>query len=242
VNGMDDNENTSALPVLPEQVGVLLERVETWALPPVGLENEILAALRREWDDDSSPVAGPFPALSPTTPVSNVGDDPRRSPGADAADDLASARARRTAGRGWSGTRWLGAAAAAVVVVAALAGGAVYLDTQNGPESVVALASTKLAPEASGQAEVRDTPSWYSIKLDVEGLHPAPAGSYYEAWLKNTEGDVVSIGTFHVHEGGRDIVLWSGIEPDAHPTISVTLQRIGAGPASSGKVVLRGTA
>jgi len=125
----------------------------------------------------------------------------------------------------------------------ALLGGAVVLlvDREPGADLEVALEPTVLAPAAAATAELRETPSGVSIELQVEGLRPAPEGSYYQGWVKSAEGDLVTIGTFHAREGGDDIVLWSGVDVADYRTITVTLQREGEGPASSGQVVLKGT-
>ena len=72
------------------------------------------------------------------------------------------------------------------------------------------------------------------------GAPPAPAGSYYQGWLRNKDGDAVTIGTFHGREGTNDIILWSGVDIADYPTLTVTIQQEGAGAESSGRVVLRG--
>jgi hypothetical protein len=130
------------------------------------------------------------------------------------------------------------AVAAAVLAVVGFA--AVVLDGSEGTEgTVVALAGTDLAPDASGEAVLRDTPSGVEVRLDLEGLEPAPEGFYYQGWLKGPDG-AVTIGTFHAREGADDVVLWAGVDIDDHPTLTVTLQEEGAGAESSGRVVLSG--
>ena len=69
-------------------------------------------------------------------------------------------------------------------------------------------------------------------------LGPLPPGQYYEAWLKNTEGTAVPIGTF---SSSQDYVtLWAGASPDAFPIISVTIEAADNNQASSGQTVLVG--
>ena len=63
-------------------------------------------------------------------------------------------------------------------------------------------------------------------------------GVYYEAWLKNAAGVLVPIGTFN---DAREVTLWSGVPVTQFRTLSVTRQRAGQGPASSGVRVLLGT-
>jgi hypothetical protein len=101
----------------------------------------------------------------------------------------------------------------------------------------VDIAGTELAPLAAGVVTVQETGSGVSIELDVDGLEPAAEGFYYQAWMKGDTG-AVTVGTFHAREGGDDIVLWSGVDIDTYPTLTVTIQEEGAGSASSGQVVM----
>ncbi|MFE4922302.1 anti-sigma factor [Streptomyces sp. NPDC056661] len=103
----------------------------------------------------------------------------------------------------------------------------------------VELAGSPLASGSHAGVVLRDTPSGVEIKLDLQGLPPAPVGSYYEGWVKGDLG-MVAIGTFHLRQGTNNVILWSGVEIDDYPKISVTLQEEGHGPASSGKVMLSG--
>ncbi len=139
--------------------------------------------------------------------------------------------------------RWpvVGASAVAAALVVAL------LVTErlgrSGTDDVtqVALAGTNLAPDASGSATARETPTGLAITLHVDGLAPAPPRSYYQAWLAGEAGPV-AIGTFHVRAGDDDrIELWSGVDPDAYPTLTVTIEPEDGNPASSGRRVLAGT-
>jgi hypothetical protein len=130
------------------------------------------------------------------------------------------------------------AAAAAVVLVAGVAAG-VLRSGGGGGGREVAIAGTELAPDASATATVEDTPSGVSIALDVHDLSPARPGTYYQAWVKGPSG-AVTIGTFHVREGDDTVDLWSGVELDRYPTLTVTVQQEGQGAESSGRVVLSG--
>ncbi len=96
-----------------------------------------------------------------------------------------------------------------------------------------------MIPGASGRASVESTASGLSISLTVDGLPPAEPGTFYQAWMRG-DGGSVPIGTFHAHEGGGPIELWSGVDVADYPTMTVTIQQEGAGPESSGVVVLRG--
>lgn len=111
----------------------------------------------------------------------------------------------------------------------------------------LALTATDLAPDAVGVVEIIDTPNGTVLLLDVSGLPPAPAGSYYEAWVRKDAEVGVSAGTFHLRGGGSDsdsgsdseIELWAGVTTNDYPLFTITLQDE-ADPVSSGRVVLRG--
>ena len=135
--------------------------------------------------------------------------------------------------------RLLSAAAAVVLaIVGTVVAGAARSSSPRGDRREVALLGTDLAPGASAAATLRATPSGFAVTLWVEGLAPAPPGSYYQAWMKGPGGPV-AIGTFHVG-GGDDAVieLWSGVDPGDHPEITVTLEPDDGDPASSGRKML----
>jgi hypothetical protein len=131
---------------------------------------------------------------------------------------------------------------ALLVAAAAALGAATAVGvTQFSPsdDAQMAMAGTPLATQAHADVELRDTASGVRITMDIERLPPAPAGTFYQGWVKGDRG-IVAIGTFHLREGSRQVVLWSGVELADYPKLTVTLQSEGAGPASSGKVVLAG--
>ena len=132
---------------------------------------------------------------------------------------------------------WLIAAAAAVLIVAGLT----WMLRTDAPDSTLALRGTDLAPSASAEVEITQEPSGFEVVLDVEGLAPAAKGTYYQAWFKDSDGVLVTIGTFHARQSGEDIVLWSGVDPDDFDVLTVTLQKVGGGAESSGQVVLSGS-
>jgi hypothetical protein len=150
-------------------------------------------------------------------------------------------RARRAEGA-WPGRRtsrmlWL--AAAACVASGLIGAGAVkFVDRQPSFPQHVALAGTALAPQASAVAHIRTTPLGLEIRLDVTGLPTTRPGHFYQAWLKGPSG-LVPIGTFHT--GNGEIILWSGVALDTHPTLTVTFQADNGDAASSGQRVLLGT-
>jgi hypothetical protein len=127
------------------------------------------------------------------------------------------------------------AAVLLLALVALLLGSSDSVPDETG--LVVAVAGTGLAPDAAGTLLLRETPSGWYLRLDVNGIPPAPNGSYYEGWL--TRGEVgVSVGTFHMRNGAEPVALWSGVAPADYPVFSVTLQDEGGGPAASEVVML----
>jgi hypothetical protein len=144
-------------------------------------------------------------------------------------------RARSTRARG---AQWLvGAAAAAAVIVVVV--GVLVAVRGGSPEPPLAarLTPTELAPGAQGEATFRRTDGGWRIELDATGLPRLDDGRFYEAWLRNDAGVLVSIGTFNEPD---DIVLWAGVSPHDFPTISVTREAADGDPTSSGERVLGG--
>jgi len=123
------------------------------------------------------------------------------------------------------------AIAASIAVVSAIG----LLNRDRG--YTVDIAGTDLARRASGHVTVGEEGSGFSIELDVEGLAPAPVGYYYQGWVRGDEGGV-TIGTFHARDGGEGILLWSGVDVGEYHTLNITIQEEGAGPVSSGELVM----
>ena len=166
----------------------------TWEVPPTGVVDGLLAAIR---DDDA--------AKSST---------PQR-------------------GRAWLGA--VGAVAALGLLIVGV--GAAFDDPA--PETVVAMSGTELMPTAEGFATLQPTGSGWYIRLELDGLPPAPSGSYYEGWVWS-EDDGVSIGTFHLRGEPGPVVLWSGVDVAEYPAIWVTLEDEGAGPEASDLIMVKG--
>ncbi|MEM9561502.1 MAG: anti-sigma factor [Actinomycetota bacterium] len=198
-------------------LAALLGDAALWEEPPPELEEAVVAAVQHEAGTTRRSIESPAPvepALAPVVPIE---------------------RARR---------RWVAplvsAAAAALLVVAGFGLASRLSDDAPVIDHEVALAGTELATGASARAEVTATPLGTRIILDVTGLPPAPEGSYYEAWLRQSPEIGVSAGTFHLRGGDGEIELWAGVTVDNYPLITVTLQEEGGGAASSGRVVLAG--
>jgi Anti-sigma-K factor rskA len=194
----------------------LLSSNEMWAEPPADLADAVIAeVLHAREDEGASPRARPIPSAPSTSPAPSEVAKPLR-------------RHRM---------RYVVAVAAAVLVLAGAAGVLATRDTDHGKE--FALAATSLAPGARGSVHVTEQGSGLSLSLSVDRLPPAAPGTFYEAWMKGPKG-LVPVGTFHARKGDGPIELWSGVDPADFPTMTVTIQREGAGPQSSGRVVLRG--
>jgi hypothetical protein len=224
---IDDPDDERAVAALLDALAPTLRDEAVWVEPPAGLADSIIAAIAAERS------AGPAPLTAvPTAPLESAPAVPPEAPAT--VRPITSARSRRS-----RTTWWVGAAAAAAV--AALAVGIVVSRGDGDTEEQFAIDGTELAPEASASAEVNDAGAGVAIRLDIHGLAPAPEGSYYQGWVRNAEGETVTIGTFHMRSGDDLVTLWSGVDIDEYSTVTVTLQEEGAGPESSGQVVLRGS-
>jgi hypothetical protein len=126
-----------------------------------------------------------------------------------------------------------------VVVGIAVAGGAQLLGDTTPKGTEVALAGTGEAPAARATAHLRSEPAGISVTLEIDGLPPAPEGTFYEAWLIGEQGKV-SAGTFHQRGDQDDIKLWLGVDPADYDAISVTRQPIQGGTTVPGVVVMKG--
>ena len=123
----------------------------------------------------------------------------------------------------------------AVLVVAI---GITVLRSGSSPQRFqAALGPTKLVPAASGKATLTKTPSGWRIQLAATGLPRLDKGRFYEAWLRNSSGVLVPIGTFN---DGRHVTLWAGVSPLDFSALTVTRERADGDQGSSGQKVLVG--
>jgi len=211
-------------PPLPAQERHVLDRLsaalgapDTWSEPPPALRATLLQAAREE--------QARVPAPAQSAPAQSAGPHAeQRPPGV--------VPLRRRGRRAWY-VSGLGVAAAAALVA--------VLAWPRPQGHAYDLAGTALAPRAHAVAELEDRPAGLAIRLEVKGLPPAPAGSYYAAWLRGTGGAIVPVGTFHWRQGGIPIDLWSGVSADRYPELFVTLQQEGQPPMPSSQVVLSGS-
>jgi hypothetical protein len=214
---IDDPDEDRAMAAFLDAVAPALRDEAVWAEPPAGLADSIIAAIAAERQAPPPDVAT-MPTAVPTAPPS-----------------VASARRRRRSRAAW----WVGAAAAAAV--AALAVGIVVSRDDEGPVEAFAIEGTDLAPDADASAVVTELGAGVAIALDVHDLPPAPEGFYYQGWVRNSDDEAVTVGTFHMRSGDASVTLWSGVDVHEYSTLTITLQQEGAGPESSGKVYLRGS-
>jgi TPR repeat protein len=128
----------------------------------------------------------------------------------------------------------LGTAAAAILALTLV----VRPSPDNGPEEF-ALTPTKRAPDAQGTVEVTPEESGLRIELNATGLPRRDNGNFYQAWLRNDEGQSIPIGTFH---NGKDVVLWAGVSLEDYPELTITQEKANDDQASSKQVVLSGSA
>jgi hypothetical protein len=137
--------------------------------------------------------------------------------------------------RSW---RWVTAVAAAAAVLAVVW---LWPDGRSGnpDDVVVAVVGTELAPTAAGTVAFGPRDSGWWIRLDVSRLPPAPEGTYYEGWVGDGSHEV-SVGTFHMRDGGEPVVLWSGVSLDEYPELKVTLQAEEGGAGATEDIYLVG--
>lgn len=129
-----------------------------------------------------------------------------------------------------------GAAAAAVLVIAI---GVTVLSSGSSAEQFrAALGPTALAPRAKGNATLTKTSSGWRIQLSAAGLPRLENGRFYQAWLRNSSGVLVPVGSFN---DGRHVTLWAGVSPKDFSTLTVTRERADGDQGSSGQKVLVGT-
>jgi hypothetical protein len=238
----------------------LLEADEMWAQPPAELEDRVVAAIA----DAAGTAEAPEPARAPrpqqfATPVQPAevrraareaeAREPRQAPAPRPAPSPQAARVvkkpRRE--RSWVMTileRPAYAFGVLAVLVAVVAGITALSSSGGGSPSPAPLQfamvvnGTSLAPGAHGSATLTKMSSGWQVELSASGLPHLTNGRYYQAWLKNSAGVLVPIGTFN---DAVKVTLWSGVPVTQFRTLTVTRQEANGNPASSGERVLIGT-
>jgi hypothetical protein len=130
----------------------------------------------------------------------------------------------------------IGAAAAAALAFAAAV--VLFGSGSSGQRFHATLSATGLQPGAGGDATLVKTSSGWRIELHASGLPRLAGGRFYEAWLQNSTGALVPVGTFNE---GRKVTLWAGVSPKSFRTLAVTRERADGDQAPSGAKVLTGT-
>jgi hypothetical protein len=141
---------------------------------------------------------------------------------------------RRRMGRPAFGLELAAAAAVALIAVVLVA---TKGSTTPQQQLAMAVSGTRLAPSAAGSGTLTKTDSGWRIHLEATGLPRLSGPRYYEGWLTSAKGVFVPVGTF---DDAHDVTLWAGVPPSEYPSFTVTLQRVGGSPASSGERVLIG--
>jgi hypothetical protein len=205
------------------------------ATPPAqGTAEEPPAQDTAEAPPAQGSAEAPAQGIAEAPPAHGSAETPR------APADLSAARRRReerTRRAGWARPTMLVAAAAALVAV--VVSGILVFRPAGERTFDVAFESTGVAPTATGSAVMIKTESGWKIELNVIGLPRLDGGRFYQGWLRSPDGVLVPIGTFNE---GTDVVLWSGVSPDAFPVLTVTQEEADGNQASSGVRVLVGTA
>ncbi len=132
-------------------------------------------------------------------------------------------------------------ACALVLIAAGLAGGRA-LDGGGAPPpgSRVALAPVAGASEAAGRVSF-DNRSGGRIQVAVDGLRPSTNHSYYELWLMDGDGRLVSVGTFRVPAGGHaEMGARLPVAPRSYQFLDISREPDDGNPAHSSASVLRG--
>ena len=139
-------------------------------------------------------------------------------------------------------------AAAAAVLVIGFGTAVVREATRPAPAAAQVVELTAPAGgTARAVATVRATETGGVIEMEVQGLAPPPAGSFFECWLVAAEGDSVdrpnrvSVGTFTVNGNGRATVRWDFTADVARfPRMGITVEPDDGNPVHTTERVLAG--
>jgi len=136
------------------------------------------------------------------------------------------------------GRRFLLPAVSAAAAVGLVVGTIFAASSSTNTDFTARLSATAAAPSARASADFTRNKAGFRVVLDARGLPTLPAGEYYQAWLKNSAGTLVPIGTFSSSDGR--VTLWSGVSPRDFHAISVTIEATDGDQSSSGHRVLVG--
>ena len=134
---------------------------------------------------------------------------------------------------------WL-PAAAALLVVALLSFG--VFRTLTEPSDGLALSATSAAPQAGGELRGERIGDNLKVELDAWGLPDPGEGGHYEMWYAKADGGRISCGTFSANpDGSASVSMSAPVSAVAYPEVEITQEPDDGDPASSGKVVLKGS-
>ena len=134
---------------------------------------------------------------------------------------------------------WLPAAAALLVVALVSFG---IFRTLTEPSAGLALSATSAAPQAGGELRGERIGDNLKVELDAWGLPDPGKGGHYEMWYAEADGGRISCGTFSATPYGSATVSMSApVSAVAYPEVEITQEPDDGDPASSGKVVLKGS-
>lgn len=127
------------------------------------------------------------------------------------------------------------AALAVAVVAVVLAVGGDDGGPARPPETTLAL---RALPGVSGRASL--TIAGAEASLRGSGLPPSGPHDYYEAWLADARGRMVSMGTFRVRKDGKlDVHMAVAVDVTRYALVDVSLEPDDGDPSHSKTSVLR---
>ena len=205
-----------------------LRAESAWSQPPASLRALILNRVREEAAAEAL-AADPLPA----------GPDPAMGTMMDASPDRTAPRRLARWRPRWQRLAWAVPAAglAAAIFTAGVLVTERALAPADPPGTRFTATGTALAVGATATVTISASGSGFVVVVEAAGLPAAAPGSYYAAWLHGPRG-VVPLGSFHQHQAGGPVRLWSGVDPADYATFVVTLQAEGDPPTPSNLVVM----
>jgi anti-sigma-K factor RskA len=134
------------------------------------------------------------------------------------------------------------AAACAALLAVGLAAGALL---SGGDEAAAPTAQTlDLRPvstlAANSEGSARLDGDGRSATVELNGMAASRAGEYYELWLLDGPGELVSLGSFRVPESGRaQVEVPMPVDPQLFKFLDISVERLDEGPEHSGLSVMR---
>ncbi len=129
--------------------------------------------------------------------------------------------------------RWIWSVAALLIGLVAVAGVVMAVRSPD-PDWEIVMPGTTDAPGATAVVAGWNTSNGTRMILTIDGLAPAPEGSFYEMWLSRDDIHV-SAGTF---TDGGTVELLSGVPRSDYPRLWVTLEPVDADESPSRTTVL----